>query len=83
MQSILKPILAAFLLSLVSQFAAADEYSDAKKIFVNAGQSSAFFDNSYAYALFPSIGKAGLGVGGAHGKGKVFVGGAAVGSTNK
>ncbi|MEP4487124.1 MAG: YSC84-related protein [Halioglobus sp.] len=80
MQNILKPLLAAFVLTLVSQFAVADEYSDAKKIFVNAGQSSAFFGNSYAYALFPSIGKAGLGVGGAHGKGKVYVDGAAVGS---
>jgi len=81
MQNILKPILAAFVLTLISQFAVADEYSDAKKIFGNAGESSTFFDKSYAYALFPSIGKAGIGVGGAHGKGKVYVGGAVVGST--
>ena len=81
MQNILKPFLAAIALSIVSQFAIADEFSDARKIFVNAGESSAFFDNSYAYALFPSIGKAGLGVGGAHGKGKVYVDGAAVGTT--
>ena len=81
MQNIMKPLLAAVALTIVSQLAIADEYSDAKKIFLNAGESSAFFGKSYAYALFPSIGKAGLGVGGAHGKGKVYVADAAVGTS--
>ena len=31
--------------------------------------------------MFPTIGKAGFGIGGAHGEGKAFVGGAAVGRT--
>lgn len=31
-----------------------------------------FFDNSYGYAVFPSIGKGGLGVGGAYGRGEVY-----------
>jgi lipid-binding SYLF domain-containing protein len=81
MQNILKPFLAAIALTVISQFAIADEYSEAKQIFADAGESGAFFGNSYAYALFPSIGKAGIGIGGAHGKGKVYVGGAAVGDT--
>ena len=81
MQNIMKSFLAAVALTIVSQFAIADEFSDAKKIFANAGESSAFFGKSYAYALFPSIGKAGLGVGGAHGKGKVYLADAAVGTT--
>jgi lipid-binding SYLF domain-containing protein len=32
-----------------------------------------FFDNSYGYAVFPTIGKGGLIIGGAYGKGRVYV----------
>ncbi len=39
---------------------------------------SKFFNSAYAYAVFPNIGKGGLGVGGAGGKGIVFKGGRAV-----
>ncbi len=39
---------------------------------------SKFFHSSYAYAVFPNIGKGGLGMGGAGGKGIVFKGGQAV-----
>lgn len=31
-----------------------------------------FFDQAYGYAVFPDIGKVGIGVGGAHGKGEVY-----------
>lgn len=37
-----------------------------------------FFSSAVGYAVFPGIGKGGLGVGGASGKGTVFKGGAAV-----
>jgi lipid-binding SYLF domain-containing protein len=40
-----------------------------------------FFDQAYAYAVYPSIGKAAFIVGGAHGKGIVFRGGSAIGQT--
>ena len=40
-----------------------------------------FFDNSYGYAILPSIGKGGLVVGGAHGKGIVFENGKPMGVT--
>jgi len=39
----------------------------------------AYFENAYGYAIFPTVDKAGLFVGGAYGKGKVFVGGKDVG----
>jgi lipid-binding SYLF domain-containing protein len=39
----------------------------------------AFFDRSYGYAVLPRITKGALVVGGAHGKGEVFAGGAKVG----
>lgn len=61
--------------------ARADKYTETAQLFRNAGESSAFFGNSYGYALYPTIGKAGLGIGGAHGEGQVFVGGKAVGTT--
>lgn len=36
------------------------------------------FNSAYGYAIFPGIGKGGLGIGGAGGKGTVYKGGAAV-----
>ena len=60
----------------------ANSYTDAVSLFRNAGESARFFDNSYGYAVFPTIGKAGLVVGGAHGRGRVYVHGAYVGDTS-
>jgi lipid-binding SYLF domain-containing protein len=61
--------------------ALADKYSDTLKLFQDAGESAAFFKNSYAYAIFPTIGKAGLGVGGARGEGRVYEKGKHIGDT--
>jgi lipid-binding SYLF domain-containing protein len=41
----------------------------------------AFFEKAYGYAVFPSVGKAGMGVGGAYGKGIVYEQGKVVGKT--
>jgi lipid-binding SYLF domain-containing protein len=41
-----------------------------------------FFDKAYGYAVFPTIGKAGLVVGGAHGTGRVYEKGQYVGDTS-
>jgi lipid-binding SYLF domain-containing protein len=72
--------LAAVLL-LAAGTAHADNYSDTVQLFQNAGQSAAFFRKSYAYAVFPTVGEAGFIVGGAGGKGRVFVHGKYVGDT--
>lgn len=40
--------------------------------FAEAPQLEHFFEDSYGCAIFPTIGKGGLGVGGAHGSGWVF-----------
>jgi lipid-binding SYLF domain-containing protein len=40
-----------------------------------------FFDESAGYAIFPSVGKGGIGIGGAHGKGLVIVDDEVVGKT--
>lgn len=41
-----------------------------------------FFDAAYAYAVFPTVGKGAMGIGGAHGKGAVFRQGRMVGYTS-
>lgn len=62
--------------------AQADGYDDTRKVFQNAGASGRYFGTAYGYALFPSIGKGGIVIGGAGGKGRVFLGGAHVGNTS-
>jgi lipid-binding SYLF domain-containing protein len=70
-------VCAAMTLS-ISAFAA-NNYHDTINLFKNAGQSSLFFNKSYAYAVFPTIGEGAIGIGGAHGKGHVYVHGKWVG----
>ncbi len=65
-------LVATALIALSGAIAAADAYDDTVELFKNSGQSAEFFKNSYGYAVFPTIGKAGFGVGGAHGKGQVY-----------
>jgi lipid-binding SYLF domain-containing protein len=57
----------------------ADEYDDTVAVFKNAGESGTFFKKSYGYAVFPNIGKGGLGVGAAHGSGRAYEQGKHVG----
>jgi lipid-binding SYLF domain-containing protein len=57
-----------------AQTASADELSDTADLFRNAGQSAAFFNHCYGYAIFPTVGKAAFILGAAHGDGKVFEG---------
>jgi len=41
-----------------------------------------WFDEAYAYAVFPKVGKGGIGIGGAHGKGIVIRGDTTVATTS-
>ena len=41
-----------------------------------------WFETAYAYAVFPTVGKGGIGIGGAHGKGLVIRGDSTVGTTS-
>lgn len=76
------PLLALILIAAPLTQARADEYSDTLKLFRNAGESGQFFKHAYGYAVFPTIGKAGIGVGGAFGKGRVYAQGKHVGDTS-
>jgi len=66
--------------AFIAQPAVADDVDTAIENFRGAGAGD-FIDDAYGYAVFPSIGKGGIGIGGAHGKGEVFVGGKKVGKT--
>ncbi len=51
-------------------------------MFQNAGASGTFFGKSYAYAVFPTVGSGALLVGGAYGKGRVYVNGVYTGDAS-
>ena len=81
----MKPILRSLLITvsiLSGSTALADAYSDTVALFKGAGASASFFNDCYGYAVFPTIGKGGLVVGGAHGKGRVYEHGKHVGDTS-
>src|ERR1700720_4729542 len=65
-------VLVPFLIVSVG-VARADGYPDTIATFRKAGASGTFFSRSYAYAVFPTVGTGALGVGGAYGKGRVYV----------
>ena len=78
MKRIIRITLLTLLMSLMCSFAWADEYSETKKMFVDAGIGD-MFKSAHGYVLFPTIGKAGLVVGGAFGKGRVYEQGVYIG----
>jgi lipid-binding SYLF domain-containing protein len=82
MRSALSGLFLALLVALPFSPALADDYDDSIKVFKNAGESGKFFGSSYGYALFPTIGKGGVGIGGAYGTGRVYQKGAYVGDTS-
>jgi lipid-binding SYLF domain-containing protein len=73
MKHLLRSLALAPLLALAIGVAHAGSYKDTIAIFKSAGASGTFFGKSYAYAVFPTVGSGALGVGGAYGKGRVFV----------
>jgi lipid-binding SYLF domain-containing protein len=69
-------------LALPALPALADSYGDTIDLFKNAGASAAIFKSSYGYAVFPTVGKGGLGIGAAHGAGHVYQQSKYVGDTS-
>jgi lipid-binding SYLF domain-containing protein len=70
-----------FMVLFVLSAAHADPFENTIAIFKKSDAVLPFFENSYGYAVFPTIGKAGIGIGGAYGKGKVYQGGKITGET--
>ena len=83
MTSRLRALLIVFLLGFpFAPAVAQDDYAPTLKVFRDAGQSGKFFGAAYGYAVFPTIGKGGIGIGGAHGEGRVYRKGTHVGDTS-
>lgn len=70
-----------FILSF-STMALADNFTDTIEIYKKSPTVQPFFKNAYGFAVFPTIGKGGLGLGGAYGKGRVYRGGEVTGETS-
>ncbi len=77
-------LLVALVMSFValSPLHAAEDYSGTINVFKTSPVAKPYFDNAYGYAVFPTIGKGGVGIGGAHGKGQVYRGGKVTGKTS-
>ena len=74
--------LALSAMALAASPAWADPYQDTINIFKKAGESGRYFNSAYGYAVFPTIGKGGVGIGGAHGNGRVYEKGKYIGDTS-
>ena len=77
----IRMVLAMVAMLAIASVASANKYTDTIALFKNAGESANFFNSSYGYAVFPTIGKGGLIVGAAHGKGHVYEKGKYIGDT--
>jgi lipid-binding SYLF domain-containing protein len=78
----IRMVLAMVGMLAITSVASANKYTDTIALFKNAGESAAFFDSCYGYAVFPTVGKGGLIIGGAHGKGHVYEKGKYIGNTS-
>jgi lipid-binding SYLF domain-containing protein len=59
-----------------------EDYSSTINVFKQSPQVQPYFKQAYGYAVFPTIGKGGLGIGAAHGKGQVYRGGKVTGKAS-
>ena len=77
MISITRSLLAAALLVVAAPLAAdtVEDYSETVGKFQSNDTAAPYFNSAYGYAVLPTIGKGGVGIGGARGKGQVYVGG--------
>ena len=56
--------------------------SSAARSTATAGESAGFFQHAHGYAVFPTVAKGGVGVGAAHGSGRVYENGRYIGDTS-
>jgi len=79
--TLLSRIAVIFLITLPFTLAQAgeDKYAESLAEFKKSAVVQKFLKDAYGYALFPTIGKGGLGIGGAHGKGQVYRAGTVTG----
>jgi len=73
---VLLVVMSALILSVPAH---ADKFSDTISIYQKSEAVQPFFKNAYGYAVFPTIGKAGIGIGGSYGTGQVYKNGIVTG----
>lgn len=78
-RTLMLALLGSFLWLPVAQ---ADAYNETVNRFQKANPSKNFFQDAYGFAVFPTVGKAGIGLGGAYGEGRVYRGLKHVGDTS-
>lgn len=78
----MKNILLAMTVLLFSHATLADDTSKVIASFKKSPQVTTFFKTAYGYAVFPTIGKGGFGIGGSYGTGEVFEQGKKTGTTS-
>jgi lipid-binding SYLF domain-containing protein len=81
-QNTLLTFFAVMLSAILSGPALADKYDDALQSFKLQDATQPYFNSAYGYALFPTIGKGGIGIGGAYGEGQVYEQGKLIGETS-
>jgi lipid-binding SYLF domain-containing protein len=79
---ILIPMITIVFALIVSTPALADKFTDTIDVYKKSGAVEPFFKSAYGYAVFPTIGKAGFGIGGSYGTGQVYQGGKVTGETS-
>ncbi|BBO71996.1 hypothetical protein DSCA_59260 [Desulfosarcina alkanivorans] len=57
----------------------ADKYASTINVFKKSDTVAPFFEDCYGYAVFPTVGKGGIGIGGAYGSGQVYAQGVPTG----
>lgn len=62
------------LLIMIKHDAVADNFVGTMDVFESAPELKPYFDNAFAYAVFPTVGKGGFALGISHGKGRVYQG---------
>jgi len=67
---------------ILSNPAHADKFTDTIQVFKKSETVQPFFKNAYGYAVFPTVGKAGIGIGGSYGTGQVYQGGKVTGEVS-
>jgi lipid-binding SYLF domain-containing protein len=79
----LLPAIALALLATAPTIVAAQDMDEVQEAMASLREAdpgiASYFDNAAGYAVFPGVGKAGLGIGGARGSGLVFRGGSVIG----
>jgi lipid-binding SYLF domain-containing protein len=62
--------------------AQADKYADSLEVFKSSDAVKPLFEKAYGYVIFPTIGKAGIGIGGSYGQGQVYEKGKVTGTAS-